>query len=350
MISLKHLKKTVLSLGLLSLALGSALAAGIPDKELRPVSFTHEGRYIGDGVAFSPYHHGQGPGLAAPSDAEILADLRLVAPHWGLLRTYDSVPMVGRTLALIRKHKLPFRMMLGCWVKPEKSPADKIENEAEMERAIRFAREYPEIVMAVIVGNETQVDWSAYRCSSEHLIQCIRRVRTAIPQPVTTADDYNFWNKDASAAVAAEVDFITLHMYALWNGRQLGEAMAWTGAVYDDIVRRHPKRYVIIGETGWATKNDKTRSGPGDEGTLMKAPATEDAQYEYLKQHYAWTAQRRVPAILFEAFDEEWKGGGESTGPDVAEKHWGVFNVDRSPKSSFARFLKEKAAATAPTH
>ena len=64
------------------------------------------------------------------------------------------------------------------------------------------------------------------------------------------------------------------------------------------------------------------------------------AQGEYLRQHYAWVDQTRVPTFLFEAFDEAWKGGGPATSADVAEKHWGVFEENRQPKASFAAFAK----------
>ena len=32
---------------------------------------------------------------------------------------------------------------------------------------------------------------------------------------------------------------------------------------------------------------------------------------------------------MFEAFDEPWKGGNN---PLEAEKNWGIFKVDRTPK------------------
>ena len=50
--------------------------------------------------------------------------------------------------------------------------------------------------------------------------------------------------------------------------------------------------------------------------------------------------QEQGPTFLFEAFDESWKGGGSDSSPDVAEKHWGVFDEDRRPKASFAAFAK----------
>jgi exo-beta-1,3-glucanase (GH17 family) len=44
----------------------------------------------------------------------------------------------------------------------------------------------------------------------------------------------------------------------------------------------------------------------------------------------SWAEKMNYTIFFFEAFDEPWKGN-----PDNllgAEKHWGIFNVDRTPK------------------
>ena len=53
-----------------------------------------------------------------------------------------------------------------------------------------------------------------------------------------------------------------------------------------------------------------------------------------------------MPTVLFEAFDEEWKGSGSGKNPLEAEKHWGVFDENRQPKSSFRTLLREVPFAT----
>ena len=38
-------------------------------------------------------------------------------------------------------------------------------------------------------------------------------------------------------------------------------------------------------------------------------------------------------SFYFEAFDEQWKGGFDGENPLAkAEKHWGVYRSDRTPK------------------
>lgn len=319
----------------------AATATPTPPGGRRPLQLEIDGRWIGHGVSFSPYRDGQEPGGAVPGEAEILADLRLVTPYWSLLRMYDSTIVAERTLALIRRERLPARVLLGAWINPESTEAFIAGNRAECDHAIRLANAYPEIVIGVIVGNETCVGWSGHRSGPSVLIPWIRHVRQAVRQPVTTADDFRFWETPESAAVAAEVDFITLHGYALWNQRSLEEAMEWTAGIYHQIVRQHPGIPVIYGETGWATTNEPTIRGMGGEGTKMKAEASVRAQEIYLRQHYDWVAKTRVPVILFEAFDENWKGGGAGSPPTVAEKHWGVFTTDRKPKASFEAIIRD---------
>ncbi len=43
-----------------------------------------------------------------------------------------------------------------------------------------------------------------------------------------------------------------------------------------------------------------------------------------------WARTANTTVFFFEAFDEPWKG--DERDPLGAEKHWGLFNVDRTPK------------------
>ena len=208
------------------------LAAG-PVANGMPASFTGErrslelewdGRWNGFGVSFSPYRDGQSPETQTyPSVEEIRADLHLIRPYWRLLRGYDSTVVAERMLELIRAEKLPFRLMLGVWIAPEPDEAARAANRREVENGIRLANAFPEIVAAVIVGNETCVFWSFHPVGVDTLIPFVREVRAAVRQPVTVADDLVFWNTPESRKLAAEIDFITLHYYALWRSRQLDD-------------------------------------------------------------------------------------------------------------------------------
>lgn len=57
--------------------------------------------------------------------------------------------------------------------------------------------------------------------------------------------------------------------------------------------------------------------------------ASEALQAQYYEQLMAWTTREKILTFVFKAFDEPGKG---SPDPREPEKHWGLFNVDRTPK------------------
>jgi exo-beta-1,3-glucanase (GH17 family) len=298
-------------------------------------------KWIGNAISYGCYRKGQAPGVKGPSEAEILEDLQILGKYWQLIRVYGSDDDAERILKVIRQNNLPIKVMLGIWLENETdNPAQRQNNIRQTLRGIELAREYENEVIAVSVGNETQVFWSFHRMNADDLIRYIRAVRSNVRQPVTTADDYNFWNKPASAAIAAEVDFVVTHMYALWNGITLDKALSWTDSVYTDIQTMHPDKQIVIGETGWATRYNPDKKGPGEQGSLVKGEVSLKAQETFLTQLHQWIIQNKVTTFWFEAFDEPWKGGGEQSGPDEIEKHWGLFYENRTPKPSFQNFLK----------
>ncbi len=290
-------------------------------------------QWIGNGISYGCYREGQAPGVKGPSETEILEDLNILSPHWNLIRVYGSDEDSERVLKVIHENQLPIRVMLGIWLENEtKNPERKVENLKQVTMGIELANRFPDEVVAINVGNESQVDWSWHRMEMKHLIHYIRAVRNYTKQPVTTADDYNFWNKEHSKLVVAEIDFIVLHTYPLWNGKTLDVAMTWTDSVFRAALAFHPDKIIALGETGWATDYRAEKKGPGEQGTLIKAEVSLKAQKEFVSQLNVWTNTNQVSTFLFEAFDEPWKGGGEISGPREIEKNWGLYYKDRTPK------------------
>ncbi|MEO0323560.1 MAG: glycosyl hydrolase family 17 protein [Myxococcota bacterium] len=327
----------------------SAAATGdeeeAPTTERRVFAPRVNGQPVLRGISYGPYREGQRPGGPDPSEEEILEDLRILAERWQMLRIYGSPPPAETIVRLVREHDLPLKVMVGAWIEPESRdgnpiPSHVAANATQVREAIRLANAYPDVVTAVNIGNESQVFWSAHRTAPEVLIGYLRQTRAAIEQPVTTADDYNFWNKPESAAVAAEVDFLLLHAYAMWNRQQLGEAVEWTAQVVRDIAAAHPDLKIVIGETGWATVLDPDASG--DEATQIVGSAGEEEQRVFYEGFMAWAEEAQVPYFYFEAFDEPWKGGEDPRG---VEKHWGLYTVDREPKLAIR---EPSASAAAP--
>ena len=338
-------KTTVLSEAELIQNIGSAEAAFTrqTDFQKRPFTPYLGDKWIGKGISYGCYREGQAPGVKGPSEEEILEDLTLLSKHWNLIRVYGSDDDSERVLKVIHDNQLPIRVMLGIWLENEtKRPERKPFNLEQVARGIVLANRYPLEVIAVNVGNESQVDWSWHRMEMQNLIRYIRAVRQYTTLPITTADDYNFWNKPESKRVAAEIDFMGLHAYPLWNGKTLEGAISWIDTVYKSALEFHPDMFIALTETGWATVYDPNKNGPGEEGALVKTEVSIEAQEYFLEAFNTWADDNGVTHFLFEAFDEPWKGGGAESGPNVMEKHWGVHYEDRTPKASLTNYLNKQ--------
>ncbi len=315
-------------MGHVALADQRAVPAAITMRDLVPGI---DGRWIGNGISYGVYRDGEAPDQGQPtSKAHILEDLHMLSSRWQLIRLYGSGQQSRNILEVIRDHRLPIRVMQGAWLSSHKTEA---QNNAQVEDAIALANDFPEIVIAVNVGNEIFVDWSWHRIDDmDKVIGYIRDLRARIEQPVSVADDYNFWNKPHAQRIADEVDFIALHAYAFWNNKTLAQAMSWTESIYRDIQQRYPGHRIALSETGWPTS--RITGGDSYEGGLI-GKAGEDEQKIFFDQYDAWVEENRAISFYFEAFDERWKGGFDGDNPMTkAEKHWGLYRSDRTPKGA----------------
>ena len=295
-------------------------------------------------ISYSPYRDGQGPEGMAPSKAEMAEDLHLISKHWNLLRTYGSSHCSRDMLQAIREQKLPLKVMIGAWISPE-TVADGDSrlpnreaiqaNEREVACAIELANDFPEIVWAVSVGNETQVAWSRHKVPPELLVRYLRQVRTQTNVPVSVADDFEFWLEDASQKMAEEIDFIVTHIHPVWHAQDAENALRFVKDKYDAVRNAHADRIVVIGETGWASRKNPT----GRESGAVRGKMGEPEQLLVFHELSDWAKQQKITLFMFEAFDENWKGDDH---PDEVEKHWGLFRADRTPKLVMQQAIKEQ--------
>ncbi len=291
-------------------------------------------------IAYSGFREGQHPdrgdGAVNPSDEEILEDLEILVAHgFKLIRVYDTGENTVATLRLIREHQMPIKVLLGIWLRAEISnhegcpwldepipedelAANTLENAAEVQRGIDLAKKFDDIVVAVNVGNEALVEWNDHMVSLEQVIAYVRQVRGAIEQPVTVADNYEWWISDG-APLAAELDFIGVHTYPAWEEKTIDEALSYTIENMRGVRAALPDKPIAILEAGWATTAEEF----GDE-------ANEANQARYYREMLEWATETNMTVFFFEAFDEPWKG--DPNRPNGAEKHWGLFFVDRTPK------------------
>jgi exo-beta-1,3-glucanase (GH17 family) len=288
------------------------------------------------GICYSGYRTGQSPDTGPlPSPTQIEEDLRILARRWRRIRLYDAGPHAELVLAAIRRLGLDMEVLLGAWLAAEVNnpqcgwgawyPEEQLQhnrvaNAAEVERAIDLARRYPELITALAAGNEATVSWTGQLVPVHQVIEYVRRLKAAVPQPVTFCENHVPWVGHLDA-LAAELDFLSVHSYPVWEYKGIDEAMAATEADWQRVTAAHPGKPVIITEAGWTTRSNGRGIEPHN--------ARDDLQARYYGELTRWGQEHNVLVYVFEAFDEPWKG---SPDPNEPEKHWGLFTVDRRPK------------------
>lgn len=316
----------------------------------RPLQLPEGGPIWGGlGVCYGAFRDGQRPYGEEPTIDQVREDLHILARHWRIARMYGSLGAAELACRVIREDKLPLKLMVGAWIDPEfKFGEDEArtanehnlkKNRAEVGKAIELANAYPEVVFALNIGNEALVNWSPHRVPTKVIIKYLREARQATKVPVTTCDTELFWRTPESVEVARECDFLGFHAYAMWNKQSLSQAMTWTRAHLAEVRAKHPDLPIVLCETGWATQ--KGSQGYQAEGITAK-PSEEDQEL-FFRALRDWAIEAKQPYFYFSAFDENWKGGPE---PTEVEKHWGVYQADRSPKLVFRGF--QSAAPARP--
>jgi len=298
-------------------------------------------------VCYSGFRTGQHPdrgeGAKNPTDAEILEDLNIISNDmkFNLVRLYDSGENSQAVLRLINENNFKIKVMLGIWLNAELSAhetcewltepipeAELLENKQinlqEIERGINLANQYPGIVVAVNVGNEALVDWNDHKVDVDTIISYSKRVQQQIEQPVTVADNYEWWAAHGEK-LAEVLDFISVHVYPVWEGKDIDEGLSYSIQNMEKVRKALPNAKLVISEAGWASVSSEFGEG-----------ASEDKQGQYYNELMGWAKEMNITTFFFEAFDEDWKGNPDN--PMGAEKHWGIYNINRTPKKAMQKF------------
>ena len=301
------------------------------------MKFGHKlGIDFGNAICYSGYREGQSPiDQTYPSYEQVVEGLKILDHEWQFLRIYDCSRHADLVLEAVRNEKLDFKVMLGADVAAEMQSVDcpwlddhpeeqlaanRVANDKQIDRLIELANEYPDVVFSVSVGNEATVEWSDHQVPVERLIGFVRRIKQTVKQPVTFCENYVPWTEKLEP-LAAELDFISLHTYPVWEYHTIEGALEYTKKNYKSVAHHYPDKPVVITEAGWTTNSN-------DRG-IDAWNASEEFQAHYYSQLIDWTNEKRILTFVFEAFDEPWKGSGDPMEP---EKHWGLFTVDRKPK------------------
>ena len=292
-------------------------------------------------ISYSGFREGQHPdrgdGAVNPSYEETLEDLTILSRDsiFPLIRLYDSDENSEMVLRVIEENKIDIKVMLGIWLKAEISnhegcpwltepiPDEKLQenkkwNLKEINTGIELANRYPNIIVAVNVGNEALIEWNDHMVVVDTVISYVKEVKQKIKQPVTVAEKFDWW-VNYGRELSKVVDFAAVHVYPIWEGQDIDTALAYSIGNIQMVKDSLPDTRIVITEAGWATT-----------ATEFGERASEEKQLRYFNEIMNWGKENNYTIFFFEAFDEPWKG---ETGNILgAEKHWGIFFVDRTPK------------------
>jgi glucan 1,3-beta-glucosidase len=267
-------------------------------------------------LSYAPFRDGQsplGPGVQI-TPQQIDEDMAQLARISDCVRTYSVELGQDQVAAIAKRHGL--EVIQGIWigVNPDK-------NRAEIESGIKIANEYPDVVRAVVVGNEVLLRGDL---APNDLVAAIREVKARVKVPVTYADVWENWLRNAD--VAAAVDFITIHTLPYWEDFPIpaGEAAAHVDSIRRRVVAAFPGKQVIIGEVGWPSEG-RMREG------ALPSPANEARVVQGV---LALGKRENFRVNVIEAFDEPWKRALEGT----VGGHWGLLDdAARKPKFQWGK-------------
>lgn len=290
----------------------------------------------GKAICYSGYRNGQSPVKKIyPTYEQVKEDLLILEKEYDYIRMYDPSQHAETTLEVIRNENIALKVMIGIDLVGEISNYQcqygglytdeqikkNIEyNENQLKRLIELANKYQDIIISVSAGNEAVPEWNDNLVSPERVLYFVKELKKNTKQLVTYCDNVNYWY-DLLKDVAKEVDFISIHTYPIWLGKNIDEAINVSISEFNDINNLYPNKQCIITETGWTTQSNGRGISP-ENANLKDHKA-------FIKQINKWSEENKVTVFLFEAFDEPWKGDAD---PREPEKHWGLYNVNRELK------------------
>lgn len=297
----------------------------------------------GRGICYSGFRDGHQPGGEYPSYEQVKEDLLILKSHWKYLRLFDCDRHAQTIIEVIKNEDIDFQIMLGVYIEAEMNnfncpwdggiyTREQLKTNCESNRQkvtklIELSNQYPDIIFSLSVGNEACVEWTDHYVSKNKVTEYAKQVQAHAAQPVTFCENYVPWLFKLES-VAAELDFISIHTYPVWEYKHIGEAIDYTKENYYSVAEKYPHKAVVITEAGWATNSN----GKG----IHPEHVNEEYQKIYYEKLMEWAKEENILVFFFEAFDESWKG---STEPLEPEKHWGLFKIDRTPKLAMQNIL-----------
>ncbi|MFO0995829.1 MAG: glycosyl hydrolase family 17 protein [Alphaproteobacteria bacterium] len=273
-------------------------------------------------VSYAPFKGDQTPAdpdLIIPA-AQIEADLKVLAARFDCVRTYsvanglDEVPAIAEKVGL--------KVLQGAWI-----GRDAVRNATEIATAVELAQAHPNTVRALVIGNETLL---RRELPAEQLGALLRAAKADSPVPVTYADVWEFWLRNAS--LADSVDFVTIHILPYWEDIPIGidHAVDHVRAILAKVKGTFGEKPLLIGETGWPSAG--RQRGPATPSLVNQA--------RFIRGVVAFAETNGVDYNVIEAFDQPWKRGQEGT----VGGYWGLYDESRAPKFGFTGPVQEDPA------
>ncbi|NRD21277.1 glycosyl hydrolase family 17 [Winogradskyella eckloniae] len=361
-----------------------------PEKEVQPVSAKD---ILGnsDYLAMSYGGYREKNRDLQPTLSQLKEDIKILsAMGVKVLRTYNvhfaHAENVLKAITELKKEDATFEMyvMLGIWIDCKNAfnwevgePIHSEESERnpiEVKTAVELAKQYPNIVKILAVGNEAMVKWAtSYYVEPAIILKWVNHLQGLkksgeLPADlwITSSDDFSSWGGgDASyhteelEQLANAVDYISMHTYpyhqshynsGFWevpeNEADLSEkeqvdkamlrAMNFAKAQYDSVSNYMASigvsKPIYIGETGWASVSN------GHYGKNGSRATDEYKQGLYYKHMREWTNKANISCFYFEAFDEQWKDGQNPLG---SENHFGLINLNSEAKYPLWQMVDE---------
>ena len=182
-----------------------------------------------------------------PTIAEIKEGMKILfAMGIRIVRTYNvqlqQAPNLLKAISELKKEDPSFEMyvMLGAWIDclnawTNKIPNHHIEsdqNNEEIDRAVALAKQYPDIVKVIAVGNEAMVRWAAsYYVQPNVILKWVTHLQDLKKSGelssdlwITSSDDFASWGggdpsyrtPDLEKLIKA-VDYVSMHTYPYHN-------------------------------------------------------------------------------------------------------------------------------------
>jgi exo-beta-1,3-glucanase (GH17 family) len=258
-------------------------------------------------VSYAPFRGTQSPlGPDVPVDPrQIDEDLDQLKHITDCVRTYSIDHGLDQVAEIAKRHGM--KVMQGLWLSnlPERS-------RKEVATTIALAKRFPDVIAAVIVGNEVLLRGEM---SAPDLVRTIREVKAQVSMPVSYADVWEFWLRHRDIAPA--VDFITVHILPYWEDFPIParDAAAHVDAIRQQMVAAFPGKDVFVGEFGWPS------AGRMREGALPSPVNQARTMHEVLDR----AKRENYRLNLIEAYDQHWKRRLEGT----VGGHWGLFDAYR---------------------